>query len=231
MKRHLLLPAIPVAAVLICTFISHLPQTAVGDDPLASQSAKEAPVDWKTDPTCRMVFFAVLEGLYTDGVPASVVESLVPKVKAEGGNALKANFVVECPLCHPVYEALVQYRDRSAFRDSKLTQSTFGNGLTKKECEALTSESRMTRLQALRPLVRKWVDRRMKMMRLTKEEQDKLTAELLKRSQQGKQKLMSLMRNDPAYHTGWSMYWGCAACNGATDACRMEVPHQHKTGD
>ena len=209
-----LIVVFPVGLALVVAWCLPLPQRVAGDGVSQSASSKkkaEQP-DWKRDPVCQMVFFAVLEGLYADGVPDNVVDSLVPK----GQSALKANFVAECPLCHPVYEALTLYQRRGRFQDGK--ESTFGPGLSDEITKRLTSKVRQQRLETLRTLVHRWVERRMKMMRLTKEEHAAWLAKLEERSQQGKQKLMTLMRKDPDYSEGWSPYWGCAACNGTLDA-------------
>lgn len=173
-------------------------------------------IDWKQDPVCQMVFFAVLEGLYTDGVQSQVIDSLIPT--ASNDSVLKKNFVAECPLCQPVFEALVVYQRRERFRNGSDKPSTFGPGLSQEECEGLGSDSRQARLKTLRPLVRRWVERRLSLMRLDESERTAWATKLESRSRQGKQKLMHLMRTDPAYRDGWSPYWGCAACNGTTDA-------------
>ena len=60
--------------------------------------------DWKTDPACRLVFFAVLQGLYEDGVSDEVVNSIVPPDK-KGREKMRHSFVLDCPLCQPTYEA------------------------------------------------------------------------------------------------------------------------------
>ena len=58
----------------------------------AEPAKKEAPAapkltdDWKDDPVCRMVFFAVLEGLYTDGVSSEAADRVVGR-KAKDGPA------------------------------------------------------------------------------------------------------------------------------------------------
>jgi hypothetical protein len=195
-------------------------QQSLGDAALppvaANPAEKPAPIDWKEDPVCRMVFFAVLEGLYTDGVPDDIVDSIVPRKVKEGANPLKTSFVVQCPLCHPVYEAFSQYQRRQAFNDD-VKRSTFGKGIDKELAEQLMSTTPMVRLTALRVLVHRWVERRMTSMRLTETEKRDWIAKLTERSNQGKGFLGALMSKDPNYK-GWSMYWGCAACNGVTDA-------------
>ena len=185
----------------------------------AAQQEKKPSVDWQDDPVCQMVFFAVLEGLYTDGVQSDVVDSLVPKTTKANESSLKANFVAQCPLCHPVYEALSLYQRRSAFMSSKGKRDTLGKGIDPELRKQLTSTDRMARLEALRVLVRTWVDRKIKSLRLTEAEQVAMQKQLMERASEGKTRLISLMKDDPSYQDGWSPYWGCAACNGTTDAC------------
>ncbi len=203
-----------------------LADAALAEPPKESENAarnEEGPVKvlgWKDDPVCQMVFFAVLEGLYIDGVPSDVVNSLVPPSKKGDDNAVKANFVAQCPLCHPVYEALSLYQRRGAFQDSAGKRNTFGQGLDRELQQRLTSESRKERLTALRVLVRRCVERRMTMMRLSEKERNEWITKLTARSQQGRKLLLGLIQNDPKYGKDWSVYWGCAACNGTTDACQ-----------
>src|SRR5947207_2964848 len=75
---------------------------------LPKTEAPKPPADWKADPVCKMVFFAVLEGLYEDGLSSAAVDSVVGKTK-DGKVEIKQTFVFECPLCHPVYEAFRAY--------------------------------------------------------------------------------------------------------------------------
>jgi hypothetical protein len=182
----------------------------------SEEKVAQKPVDWKDDPVCQMVFFAVLEGLYTDGVPAEVVDSIVPP-KKEGDASVKNSFVIECPLCHPTYEAFRLYQGRKPFA-SDLKRDSFGKGLDPELVDDLKSKSAMTRLKALHELVRAWVERRLTMMRLTAEEKKEWTRKIGERSRQGKGELSKRLGSDPDYK-GWSMYWGCAACNGSEHGC------------
>jgi hypothetical protein len=174
--------------------------------------------DWKDDPVCQMVFFAVLEGLYTDGVPDEVIDSIVPRQVKDGDNPLKTSFVAQCPLCHPVYEAFSLYQRRQGFSGEGKKRNTFGKGIPADLEKALLSKQPSMRLKALSPLVKLWVERRLTMMRLTEAEKREWGSKLAVRSQQGKNSLSDLIDKDPHYQ-GWSVYWGCAACNGTTAAC------------
>lgn len=176
----------------------------------------DKPVRWQDDPVCQMVFFAVLEGLYRDGVQDDVVDAIVPRVKEEA--SLRTSFVAACPLCHPVFEALRTYQARPAFVQDAAGTKTFGKGLDPQVAEKLRSKERMTRLQALAPVVKTWVEAKLASMHLPPAEKEIWVAKLRERSNQGKAQLVLLMRNDPDYKEGWSIYWGCAACNGVVGA-------------
>jgi hypothetical protein len=226
--RFLLLGLLALSASAVWLLQRSAAETPVEERAAEEQPTDDAaakPVDWQDDPVCQMVFFAVLEGLYTDGVPDGVVDSLIPPARNAPKNsdpsngALRTSFVAQCPLCHPVYEALSLYQRRGAFQGDKSGRDTFGDGVTAELKEQLVSKDRRTRLVALRELVHRWVDRRLTLMRLSAEEQSEWTKKLQERSNQGKAFLSKLMKDDPDYQEGWSLYWGCAACNGTTDAC------------
>jgi hypothetical protein len=164
-----------------------------------------------------MVFFAVLEGLYADGVSAEAVDAVVGRKASGGAPELKATFVIECPLCHPVYEAFRAYQQRPAFAGGK--RDTFGKGLSPSLESGLRSKGLIARQRALQVVVRQWVGRRLELMRLSPAEKVEWAQRLNERSQQGRTLLGQLRRSDPWYK-GWSGYAGCAACDGVTDSCR-----------
>src|SRR5260221_7841590 len=106
--------------------------------------------DWKADPACRLVFFAVLQGLYEDGVSDEVVNSIVPADK-KGREKMRHSFVLDCPLCQPAYEAFCAYQSRPRFLD----EGKLGKGLPEKTVEGLMSKKISTRLITLRGPIRK----------------------------------------------------------------------------
>src|SRR5262245_840254 len=138
--------------------------------------------DWKEDPVCRMVFFAVLEGLYTDGVSTEAADRVVGRKKG-GAPDVKQTFVIQCPLCHPVYEAFCLYQQRPAFQGGK--RDTLGKGLDPRLEEGLRSEGLITRQRALEVVVQDWVGRRLAQMRLSAEEKAEWVRKLDERSTQG----------------------------------------------
>jgi hypothetical protein len=189
-------------------------------DPVPAKKAPAAPTkadDWKADPVCRMVFFAVLEGLYADGVSTEAVDAVVGRKAKGGAPEIKATFVIECPLCHPVYEAFRAYQQRPAFAGGN--RDSFGKGLDANLERGLRSKGLLARQGALRQVVRQWVGRRLELMRLSPAEKAEWARRLNERSNQGRTHLDKLRISDPWYK-GWSGYAGCAACDGVTDSCR-----------
>ena len=193
-----------------------LPTTA--DEPARSKG-KEKPVvkDWKADPACRLVFFAVLQGLYEDGVSDEVVNNIVPPDK-KGREKMRHSFVLDCPLCQPTYEAFCVYQSRPRFTDDNKS-SSFGKGLPEKTVKGLLSKKVSTRLITLRGPIKRWVESRLVSMKLDTEERKKWWDDISARAGQGTGTLRGLMGKDPWYKD-WSGYWGCAACLGSQDACR-----------
>jgi hypothetical protein len=190
-------------------------------DPVPAKKAETAPAkpteDWKEDPVCRMVFFAVLEGLYSDGVSTEAVDRVVGRKAKGGAPEIKQTFVIQCPLCHPVYEAFCLYQQRSTFNGDK--RDTFGKGLDTQLERLLQSENLVTRQRALEVLVQDWVGRRLGLMRLSESERRDWAQRLEERSKQGKDRLKELRLKD-SWYKAWSGYAGCPSCDGTTAACK-----------
>ena len=107
----------------------------------------------------RLIFFAVLEGCYRDGVSNEAVDLILPKNPDTGGVVMEHNFVYSCPLCMPVIEALRTYRVRTRFFD-KRARDTFGKGLPAEVMAKLAEPERKKRIPVLQALVSGWVKRR-----------------------------------------------------------------------
>ena len=205
--RTLLLAALALAAGA----------TTAGGEPAKPKAGPAKVADWKADPACRLVFHAVLEGLYEDGVTDDVVNNIVPPDKA-GREKMRRSFVLGCPLCQPVFEAFCAYQSRPKFSDGG-REATFGKGLPEAVKKGLLSDTLSTRLIALRGPVRGWVEARLRSMKLTAQERQRWWEEIAARSGQGAAALAAHRAADPWYK-GWSGYWGCAACKGSEDAAR-----------
>src|SRR4051812_4563945 len=98
--------------LLIAALTLPLGAAALADGPAGGKPGPGK--DWKSDPACRLVFFAVLQGLYEDGVGDDVVNSVVPPGK-KGREKMRHSFVLDCPLCQPAYEAFCAYQARPRF--------------------------------------------------------------------------------------------------------------------
>lgn len=202
-----------ISAALAVTFVSLL----AADGPRPAAEKPPAVTDWKADPACRLVFFAVLQGLYEDGVSDAVVASIVPPDKA-GREQMRHSFVLDCPLCQPAYEAFRAYQARPRFLGEE-KPAALGKGLDEKTVEGLMSKAVSTRLITLRGPMKRWVEARLVAMKLDPAEREKWWADVAARAGQGTTTLRGLIGTDPAYKA-WSGYWGCAACLGSEDACR-----------
>lgn len=184
-------------------------------EPAKPKAGPAKVVDWKADPACRLVFHAVLEGLYEDGVTDDVVNNIVPADKT-GREKMRRSFVLGCPLCQPVFEAFCVYQNRPKFSDGG-KDSTFGKGLPEAVKKGLLSDTLSIRLTTLRGPIHGWVEARLRSMKLTDQERQEWWKAIEARSGQGAATLAAHRAADPWYKD-WSGYWGCAACKGSEDA-------------
>jgi hypothetical protein len=134
-----------------------------GDDRVASAS-------WSADEFERHIFFSVLEGLYVDGVSNEAVDAICAIDPVHG---YTANFVWNCPVCMPAYEAFRVYRSRPTFKSRKTGGDTFGDGLKPEELARITTGDVERRQTAIMELVSRWMSRRVEMLRLTPDERAK----------------------------------------------------------
>ena len=75
-----------------------------------------------------MVFFAVLEGLYVDGVSNEAVDVLLRREDRGNGAEQYMHFIYGCPICLPAQDALRVYRQRVPL-SYKGSPDTLGEGL------------------------------------------------------------------------------------------------------
>ena len=178
----------------------------------------EENVVWNDDPLCQFIFFAVLEGLYRDGVQNEVVDLVLGEgaEKQKKGEEIKRCFVFKCELCHATYEAFRTYRSRPVFANSA-GQSTFGKGVKAELIESLKSDEAGQRVFAMGKLVRPWIQQRVKSHRLTKEEQTKMQAALFVYIKEGSDLLDKLKREPGSAYIDWNFYGSCQACEAAKD--------------
>jgi hypothetical protein len=167
--------------------------------------------------SAQLVFFAVLEGLYEDGVSTDDADRLLavdPKTKQP---QFEQHFVYGCPLCMPAFDAMVVYRSRPRFHGRKDNADTFGPGLEASIKKKLESAQKTDQLEAIQTLVTRWVGRRLDSMRLTKEEREQWTAVI----EDGRQKGMGFLQTAQAGNRNEYLGWkGCAICDGSAGACQ-----------
>ena len=155
----------------------------------------------------RLIFFAVLEGLYTDGVSNETVDLIIPN------GSYDLHFVYGCPLCGPAYDAFKLYRKREPFYSLKMPTDTFGKGLDWEINRKLWSPDRNVRFEAIQGLIQKWVTRKLESMNISDEE----FTEISQRIEEGRKQGMMLLNkvvNSPDRTK-------CPICDGAAGACKF----------
>ena len=157
-----------------------------------------------------LTYFAVLEGLYADGVSDDVLESLTRTDEVSNYPEL---FIWQCPICMPAYNAFLHYGERQPFQGLKTRINTFGKGLSEAMRERCLAEDKLVRFGALNELVERWVGKRLDSMRLTDEERNTWEDGFAQRRKKGMATLQSMQ--------GAGAYAGletCALCDAAADA-------------
>jgi hypothetical protein len=162
----------------------------------------------------QFVFFAVLEGLYRDGVGQDDVEAMLRRASP---NACYDHFIYACPICTAAVQALELYRNRpQQLYSLKLPCDTFGAGLDAKISQALRAADAKTRLTTIHNLLSRWIGVRLGMVR--GEEKDRLLAELKAGREEGMtylKKWQSSPEDLARYAPAYAGIGECAACNAA----------------
>ena len=244
-RRLLAAPALLAAAALAVLLAARsAPPPAV-----AGRVAPVAVLDpgdqWHTSPWGQLVFFAVLEGLYADGVQQQVVRAVLsgpPDDPSAGGGATDAAtdlatlppdewwrrhlettlFVPACPLCTPALVAFETYAARGPLHAKGIQADgrpldTFGPGLSDALVARLTDPRRAVRLAALQELVTTWIERRLDFGRATTAERDELRRWMEDGRKAGMNQLGALRQAlDPAAAASWPR---CATCDASVEAC------------
>jgi hypothetical protein len=171
------------------------------------------------DPTAcsQLVFFAVLEGLYEDGVSTDDVERILAVDPRTKQPRFSEHFVDACPLCMPAFDAFQLYRSRPMFYGRKDSIDKFGPGLELILAKKLHSDQKADLLEAIQALVNRWVSRRLDSMRLTKDEREQWTAVIEEGRKRGMTNLQQGQAGNRNEYVGWK---GCAICDGTAGACQ-----------
>jgi len=201
-----------VAAIFFISIVVSALAGEVKPKEPAKPGNEAATVKWQDDEAGQFVFFAVLEGLYKDGVSSEVVKLIVDPPR-DLDNKVKHVFVIQCDICHAAFEAFVLYSRRQQFQQSG-GKDTFGKGIPEGIAKDLKSENAFTRVMALGSLIKPWIVARAEQMKLSKEKQEELIKKLMTFREAADKKLVSLRQSDPLYKN-WDFYGGCQACESA----------------
>jgi len=166
----------------------------------------------------QLVFFAVLQGLYEDGVSTEDVNRILAVDPRTQQSQFQEHFVGACPLCLPAFDAFVLYRSRPRFHQRKDDADTFGPGLDPILAKKLHSDAKADQLEAIQTMVNRWVIRRLEIMRLTKDEREQWIAVIEEGRRKGMGQLQQAQAANQNEYLGWK---GCAICDGTAAACRM----------
>lgn len=112
----------------------------------------------------RFIFFAVLEGLFEDGVPNKLVERVL-EADAKGAYV---NFVYGCPICMPAVEAFRAFATRwDTFYYAQKGESYFhGPSVPDDIAKVLDDSDAAKRRAGLQKLIERHVKRRMDLLHL-----------------------------------------------------------------
>lgn len=185
-------------------------ETARGGDAVAFDPEAGPPDEEGFDPVHRTIFYAVLEGLYEDGVSTELVKVMLeedPKTR------MPLHLVYTCPICDPVLDALRVYENRPTFHYKGRRGDTFGAGMPADFAADFKSGDRKRQFAAMQKLIDRWIDARFALMRLTDEERGQWRPALEKRRKQGMENMKKL-QSSGAYADAEK----CPVCEGAVDA-------------
>ena len=188
---------------------------------LTKQQQLQRKPRWSEDASSQLIFFAVLEGLYLDGVSSDTVELIIGPKDKPVYEAFREHFIYACPLCHPAFEAFTLYRQRQVIYGLKPPGiDTFGKGLDPKLITQLKSPVRNVRLAAIKTLVQKWTTQRIEKLRLVDEERATFTRMIAVGRKQGMGRLQAQLNDPNAKHD--PTWKACAICDGSFDAFTFE---------
>lgn len=182
--------------------------------------------DLLTSPTSAypLLFFAVLEGAYRDGLTDAELETILSK--REGGEY--DHFIYACPLCSPAVAAFELYRSRPRRLYSfKGGLNTFGPGIPAGTASLLRSPAPSERLRGLRLLIGRWTDDYLDRMNLSADARAGWESRITAAKDEGA-RLLERYRASGSAHLLAPAYAGdgeCSVCTGAAEgAARITDP-------
>jgi hypothetical protein len=150
------------------------------------------------------IFFAVLEGLFADGVPDEIVAKIL-EPEEKGGR--HANFVYGCGICNPSLEAFRAYLARHKYAYGRKGDMVGEPALPAELTSLLSDTTAEARRAGLHLLIQRYVQRRAQLLRLTEQERTGLMDDFAERRKQGMEMLRSA-----------KLPWKeCPSCEGTYD--------------
>ena len=189
---------------------------ALNLDSAETPPASNARQSWPKTRVGQLIFFAVLEGLYRDGVTNSDVDLIIPPSEHGQPTFDKEIFVYACPLCHPAFEAFRLYRQRDRSYGVKGEVDTFGPGLDETIRARLGDQNADERRKAVEELISRWVSQRLEMMRCTDAEREAITREMERGRKEGMGGLKRWVESGEVSESRTN----CAICDGSFGACK-----------
>ncbi len=210
MKSIQLLKPLSHLALLAAFFPASL---AVAEPPAGKSPAVQV------DEAQRFIFHSVLEGLYEDGLSTEDVARILMRKEGQ----CYYHFILACPICTAAIWALEAYQQRpEQLYGVKRSASTFGPGLSEAQHRQLNSDDSVQRLTVINSLMRSWMERRMKSLRLSEKERASLLSSLEKKRKEGMDQLESFRRFGHGPELGvdkaapaYANLKECAVCNAA----------------
>jgi hypothetical protein len=183
--------------------------SAFGGGDACRQAAAAASVPSAPKPSFdQFLFFATLQGLCEDSIPAAAVDAALEQDEKER----YVNFVYGCPVCHPVLEGFRAYAMRPQFLYSRKGPNGLLGGGADEASSALAARlagaDRADRGAALHGLVERWTKRHMDRLRLTEEER----AQWRQSFAEGRKKGMGRLESSDGF-----AHKSCPSCEGAAD--------------
>ena len=200
--RHLLLLALLAATTALSITPPGPPVDSAAQAGLPSEADQQG-----------FIFYAVLEGLFADGVSNEVVDAVT---EADESTGWPLYFIYACPVCMPCFDAFRVYRGRPEFFGRKLPTDTFGPGLPESVRAQILSEDREVRVAAIRDRIEIWISRRLESLRLTPAEETEVRARFRGIAEKGQALLDSYQAQDRTAIYGHMEY--CPFCEGASRA-------------
>jgi len=182
------------------------PECAAAADSTASRAPK-GPADVE-----QAIFFAVLEGLYRDGVDTETATMLTATDPKSGAPLW---FIQSCPLCMPALNAVRVYAARPAFVGDKQGRTTFGPGLSAEIRAGLASPELRTRLDAFQGLIAAWIATHLDRMRLAPVEHAVWRQWIGDMREKGNSILESYLEQGGPYAEAYRGWKKCAVCEGS----------------